>query len=30
MIELNSNRLVFRFSDVHEQAVCRIEFQRTF
>ena len=29
MVELNNNELVFRFSDVHEDAVCRIDFQRT-
>lgn len=29
MIELNRNQLVFRFPDVHADAVCRIAFQRT-
>ncbi len=29
MIELQDNRLSFRFPDVHEDAVCHIEFQRT-
>ncbi len=29
MIELNSNQLVVRFPEVHEDAVCRIEFRRT-
>jgi hypothetical protein len=29
MIELKQNQLVFRFPDVHEKAVLRIEFQRT-
>jgi hypothetical protein len=29
MIELQGNELVFRFPDVHENAVCRIRFQRT-
>ena len=29
MIELNSNKLTFRFPEVHENAACNIEFQRT-
>lgn len=29
MIELNNDQLIVRFPDVHEDAVCRIEFQRT-
>jgi len=29
MIELKSNELIFRFPEVHEDAVCNIEFQRT-
>lgn len=29
MIELKSNQLVFQFPEVHEDAMCRIEFQRT-
>jgi hypothetical protein len=29
MIELKKNELVFRFPEVHDDAVCRIEFQRT-
>ena len=29
MITLERSKLVFRFPDVHEQAVCAIEFQRT-
>lgn len=29
MVELNNNKLVFSFSDVHKDAICRIDFQRT-
>lgn len=29
MIELNANRLMFRFPEVHKDAVCEIGFQRT-
>ena len=29
MLELTNNELVFRFPDVHPDAVCRISFQRT-
>lgn len=29
MVELHNNTLVFRFPEVHEDAQCRIEFQRT-
>ena len=29
MITLETDRLVFRFPDVHEDASCSIEFQRT-
>lgn len=29
MVELKNNKLVFSFSDVHENAVCQIDFQRT-
>ncbi len=29
MIELNKSRLTFRFPDVHNNAVCHIEFKRT-
>ena len=29
MIELSKRQLVFRFPEVHQDAVCRIEFQRT-
>lgn len=29
MVELKGNELVFRFPDVHEDAVCKIEFMRT-
>ena len=29
MITLEGNRLVFRFPDVHADAACTIEFQRT-
>lgn len=29
MVELQGNELVFRFPEVHEQAICRINFQRT-
>ena len=29
MIELKNDQLIFRFPDVHEEAVCRINFQRT-
>lgn len=29
MIELNANQLVFRFPEVHPEAVCRVNFQRT-
>ena len=29
MIELSKKRLVFRFPEVHQDAVCQIEFQRT-
>lgn len=29
MIELKDNHLVFRFPEVHEDAVCRVNFQRT-
>ena len=29
MIELSKRHLVFRFPEVHQDAVCRIEFQRT-
>lgn len=29
MVELNNCELVFRFPDVHENAVCRVAFQRT-
>lgn len=29
MLELTDNELVFRFPDVHRDAVCRISFQRT-
>ena len=29
MIELRDNQLVLRFPEVHQDAVCRIEFQRT-
>jgi hypothetical protein len=29
MIELIDNTLIFRFPDVHEDAVCKIDFQRT-
>ncbi len=29
MIELNNDQLIVRFPEVHEDAICRIEFQRT-
>lgn len=29
MIELKNDELVFRFPEVHEDAVCRVDFQRT-
>ena len=29
MIMLEADRLMFRFPEVHEDAVCSIEFQRT-
>lgn len=29
MIELKKNQLVFRFPEIHENAVCTVEFQRT-
>jgi len=29
MIELKNNELVFRFPELHEDAVCRVNFQRT-
>ena len=29
MVELKGNELIFRFPDVHEDAVCKIEFMRT-
>jgi len=29
MVELQNDELVFRFPEIHEDAVCRIEFQRT-
>lgn len=29
MIELRQDQLIFQFPDVHEDAVCRVEFQRT-
>lgn len=29
MVELTDNNLVFRFPEVHESAVCRVNFQRT-
>ena len=29
MIELKNNQLVFSFPDLHEDAVCRVDFQRT-
>ena len=29
MIELSNNQLTFRFPEVHQKAVCRINFQRT-
>ena len=29
MIELRDNRLVFRFREVHEDAVFTVDFQRT-
>lgn len=29
MIELNGNSLVFQFPEIHEDAVCRVSFQRT-
>jgi hypothetical protein len=29
MVELNNNKLVFSFSDIHKNAVCQIDFQRT-
>lgn len=29
MIELNGNNLVFQFPEIHEDAVCRVSFQRT-
>ena len=29
MVELDSNKLVFRFPEIHPNAVCEIEFQRT-
>ncbi len=29
MVELNRDQLVFRFPEVHEDAVCHVEFQRT-
>lgn len=29
MLELNHNELVFRFPEVHPEAVCRVNFQRT-
>ena len=29
MIELNGDQLLFRFPEVHADALCRIEFQRT-
>ena len=29
MIELKDNELVFRFPEVHQDAVCRVDFQRT-
>ena len=29
MITLEADRLVFRFPEVHEDAACAIEFQRT-
>jgi hypothetical protein len=29
MLDLTKDQLVFRFPDVHEDAVCRIDFQRT-
>ena len=29
MIELKKDQLIFRFLEVHEEAECRISFQRT-
>ena len=29
MVELKENQLIFRFPEVHEHAICRINFQRT-
>ena len=29
MIELDGDQLLFRFPEVHADALCRIEFQRT-
>ena len=29
MIELLNNQLTFRFPEVHQKAVCSIDFQRT-
>ncbi|MCK0154611.1 hypothetical protein MWU49_12905 [Alcanivorax sp. S6407] len=29
MIELNADQLIFRFPEVHPEAVCRVNFQRT-
>ena len=29
MVELDGNKLIFRFPDVHPNAVCELEFQRT-
>ncbi|QLQ25805.1 MAG: hypothetical protein HZT41_13885 [Dechloromonas sp.] len=29
MIELKNNQLIFSFPDLHEDAVCRVDFQRT-
>ena len=29
MVELNNNELIFRFPDVHKNAVCSVSFQRT-
>ncbi|MBB6055488.1 hypothetical protein [Tolumonas osonensis] len=29
MVELNSNKLIFRFPEIHPNAMCEIEFQRT-